>query len=340
MNSAWFVTLGAMLVIYALLDGFDLGIGTVHLFLARSDGERRALLAVIGPFWFGYEVWLIASGGAMLAAFPNLYADSFSGFYLVLTVVLWMLIGRGTAIEFRNRVVDPLWRAFWDFVFSIASIVLALFFGAAFANVFRGVPIDSNGEFSGTFAYAFNPYALNVGFLSVFLLAMHGMAYAAIRLHPSALRERALKLCKWLLAGVVPLTISAAVAGLFQRPDVLLNFTRMPILMVVPTIGLLGFILLISAVNRRDASGIVIGTSLTIAGLMGSAGVSLYPHLLPVINASTGGLTIYNAAVSQRSLTTALSADLFAITLVIVFTILEHRVFRDKIIVTELEADH
>jgi cytochrome d ubiquinol oxidase subunit II len=276
----------------------------------------------------------------MLAAFPNLYADSFSGFYLVLTVVLWMLIARGTAIEFRSRVADPLWRSFWDFVFSIASIVLALFFGAAFANVFRGVPIDANGEFSGTFAYALNPYALNVGFLSVFLLAMHGAAYAAIRLDQSALRDRALEFCKWLLVAIVPLTVSAAIVGLFQRPDVLLNFTRMPTLIVVPLLGLVGFVFIIVSVTRRDAFGIVKGTSLTIVGLMGSAGVSLYPHLLPAINSSSGGLTIYNAAVSQRSLTTALFADLFAITLVIVFTIFEHRVFKGKIAVSELEVGH
>ena len=181
LNTAWFVVLGGLLIGYAILDGFDLGIGTMHFALGRSDAERRTNLKVIGPFWFGYEVWLLVAGGAMVAAFPRLYAASFSGFYLVLMLVLWLLIGRGAAIEFRSQVADPLWRSFWDAAFCGASALLAVLFGAAVGNVVRGVPLDATGNFQGSLSLALNPFAIVVGLLSLALLAMHGANYLAFK---------------------------------------------------------------------------------------------------------------------------------------------------------------
>ena len=149
-ETAWFVVLAFMLAGYAVLDGFDLGIGTLHLFLGRSSGERATLIDSIGPVWNGNEVWLLAAGGLMFVAFPHVYAASFSGFYLALMLVLWLLLLRGLGIEFRHQVDSELWTHAWDVTFAGASFLLALLFGVALGNVLRGVPLDANGEFQGT----------------------------------------------------------------------------------------------------------------------------------------------------------------------------------------------
>src|SRR5881628_1977875 len=147
MGTLWFCLVALMIAIYVLLDGFDLGAGAIHLFVARTDEERRQVLASIGPVWDGNEVWLLAAGGTLYFAFPALYAGAFSGFYLPLMMVLWLLILRGTAIEFRNHIEAPVWMQFWDAVFSLSSLLLAVFYGAALGNVVRGVPLDEKGYF-------------------------------------------------------------------------------------------------------------------------------------------------------------------------------------------------
>ena len=147
MQTIWFMLVAVMIAIYVVLDGFDLGAGIVHLLVARSDGERRQVLRSIGPVWDGNEVWLLAGGGTLYFAFPALYASSFSGFYLPLMMVLWLLILRGISIEFRNHIDSLVWKPFWDVVFGGASALLAIFFGAALGNVVRGVPLDSANEF-------------------------------------------------------------------------------------------------------------------------------------------------------------------------------------------------
>src|SRR5512144_2031442 len=147
MPTLWFCLVAVMLAGYVILDGFDIGAGIIHLFVAKNDAERRAVLASIGPVWDGNEVWLIATGGTLYFAFPALYATSFSGFYLPLMMVLWLLVLRGISIELRNHVAGPVWAPFWDVVFSVSSMLLAIFFGAALGNVVRGVPLDAQGRF-------------------------------------------------------------------------------------------------------------------------------------------------------------------------------------------------
>jgi len=147
METIWFCLVAVMIAVYVVLDGFDLGAGIIHLFVARTDSERRAVLGSIGPVWDGNEVWLLAGGGTLYFAFPALYASSFSGFYLPLMIVLWLLILRGISIEFRNHIQSPVWQPLWDVVFAGASALLAIFFGAALGNVVRGVPLDASGEF-------------------------------------------------------------------------------------------------------------------------------------------------------------------------------------------------
>src|SRR5512144_535761 len=172
LNTAWFVLLAFTLAVYAVLDGFDLGLGSIHLLLGRTREERERLIDSIGPVWNGNEVWLLAAGGSMVVAFPNLYASSFSGFYLALMLVLWLLLLRGLGIEFRHQVEDPLWKHAWDVAFSVSSALLALLFG---------VPLDADGQFQGTFTLMLNPFAVLCGLLSVATLSLHGANWVALK---------------------------------------------------------------------------------------------------------------------------------------------------------------
>jgi cytochrome d ubiquinol oxidase subunit II len=320
------MVLGALLVGYAVLDGLDLGIGTLHMFLGRNDNERRTNFQVIGPFWAGYEVWLLTAGGSMVAAFPRLYAASFSGFYIVLTLVLWLLLMRGGALEFRSHMKSPLWRDFWDLIFSVSSALLAILFGAAVGNVVRGVPLDAAGNFQGSLLMALNPYAVVVGVLSLVLLAMHGANLLAAKT-TDIQRARARTWAKNLWYAVVALTVAATALAFWARPTVGDNFQRMPFLFAIPLIAVASLIAIPIYQNREQFGKAVYAGAMLLVGLMGSAGASLYPFLLPELGSTTGGLTIYNAAAPKHNLETAFAAIVVAMTVVIVYHIYIHRVF-------------
>jgi len=182
MNSVAFVILAFMLGTYVLLDGFDLGIATIAPLIGRTGAERESAMRAIGPFWNGNEVWLIAAGGALFALFPKAYASAFSGFYLPFVIVLWLLMFRGIAMELRGHFATKVWRDFWDFAFTASSALLVLLFGVALGNLIRGVPLDANGYFVGSLGFLLNPYALLVGFTAVATLALHGAAFATMRI--------------------------------------------------------------------------------------------------------------------------------------------------------------
>ena len=233
-HTIWFVVLSAMLAGYAVLDGFDLGVGTLHLLVGRNREERAQLIRTIGPVWNGNEVWLLAAGGAMVVAFPSVYAASFSGFYLALMLVLWLLILRGLSLEFRHQIDNALWHDAWDVVFSGSSMLLALLFGVAFANVLRGVPLDAQGAFQGSFALMLNPFALLGGVLGVVTLAQHGASWLALKTNGD-LRDRARRYQRRLW-GVMTAAIAATVAASFVvRPDFTRNFLAAPWLSIVPS---------------------------------------------------------------------------------------------------------
>ena len=196
----WFCLVAAMITAYVMLDGFDLGLGTIHLLLGRDRMERARLIDSIGPVWNGNEVWLLAAGGSMVVAFPTLYAAAFSGFYLALMLVLWLLLLRGLGIEFRHQIHHPMWEDAWDVVFCGASALLAVLFGVALANVLHGVPFDPDGTFQGSFSVLLNPFSLLGGLLSVVTLALHGACWAALRTD-GALRDRARRFAAALWAG-------------------------------------------------------------------------------------------------------------------------------------------
>src|SRR6201993_4183194 len=190
MGTLWFCLVAGMLTVYVLLDGFDLGAGAIHLLVAKTDQERREVLASIGPVWDGNEVWLIAAGGTLYFAFPALYASGFSGFYLPLMIVLWLLILRGISIEFRNHIKSAVWDPFWDFLFCASSLLLAIFFGAALANVVRGVPLDASGYFFeplwtdfrlGEQTGILDWYTILIAVLSLLVLVIHGALWVQMK---------------------------------------------------------------------------------------------------------------------------------------------------------------
>lgn len=296
MNAAAFVLLAFVFTAYVLLDGYDLGIGILHLFIARSDEERAASLETIGPFWSGNEVALIAAGGMMFALFPKAYAASFSGFYLPFMIVLWLLMGRGIAIELRGHFPSDLWRGFWDVVFSICSILLALTFGIALGNVLRGVPLNAQGYFSGTFALLLNGYAVLVGFLAVASLALHGAAFAAWR--SQALAERAQRARRFLWVIVVVLFVVTTWATLRVHPAPL-----GPVLWIAPCVAALG---LIGVRWLSDLTWRFAASSVFLCAVMTAAAATLFPFLLPSYPAGSGGLDIYNSAPAAYALRTGI----------------------------------
>ena len=234
MATIWFMIVAAMISAYVLLDGFDLGAGAVHLFIAKTDEERRLILRAIGPVWDGNKVWLIASGGTQFFAFPVLYASSFSGFYLPLMMVLWLLMLRGIGIECRGRIEDPVWKALFDVIFGLASILLAFFFGAALGNAVRGVSLNSDGFFFeplwtnwrvGAQNGILDWYTVICGVVALVTLVIHGSLYLATKTE-GELHSRARKVASTLWVVQVLVTILSLIATAYVAPRLLDNYSK------------------------------------------------------------------------------------------------------------------
>ena len=310
METLWFCLVAAMLALYVVFDGFDIGAGIAHLFVARTGDERRDVLRSIGPVWDGNEVWLLAAGGTLYFAFPALYAASFSGFYLPLMIVLWLLILRGISIEFRGHIDSPAWRPLWDFIFAGSSTLLAVFFGAALGNVVRGVPLDAEGRFFEPLWTTFRPtaqagvldwYTVTVGLAALVSLAMHGALWVALKTHePVSARARKFAVRAWW--GTLALTALTTLFTLRLQPQVTENLARWPWGYVFPALALagLGGIRLFA---RRGADGrAFLASAAYLAGMLASAAFGIYPYVLPATTGPDLGLTIQNAAAAPYGL--------------------------------------
>ncbi len=329
--TAWFIVLSFMLAGYAVLDGFDLGVGALHLFTGRSERAREMAIDAIGPVWNGNEVWLIAAGGSMVVAFPHLYAAAFSGFYLALMLVLWLLVVRGLSIEFRHQVHHRLWTDAWDVGFSVASILLAILFGAAVGNVLRGVPLDADGSFRGSFALLLNPFALLCGVLSVATLSLHGAAYLAMRASGD-LEARARRLVIPLWIAAVVLLVAVVASSFVVQPGFTANFGRWPFLLVFPLAGLAAAAA-VPVLHRAGRAGATFAaTSTLIASTLASAAAGLYPRLLPALPGSAyPDLDIYNTASAPGSQAIALGIYLVGMAIVAVYMVNVYRVWRGRL---------
>ncbi|MBV8724748.1 MAG: cytochrome d ubiquinol oxidase subunit II [Candidatus Eremiobacteraeota bacterium] len=312
MSTLGFVVIAFMLGMYVMLDGYDLGVAAVIPAIARSDRERAAAIAAIGPFWNGNEVWLIAGGAALFALFPTAYAAAFSGFYLPFIIVLWLLMFRGIAIELRDHIASDLWHQFWDAAFSISSTLLIVLFGVALGNLLRGLPLGAGGYFLGTFAFLLNPYAALVGLFALIALMQHGALFVALRVD-GALGGRARNAVQSLWWGTAALYVMATVATFSAHPPATPWIFALPVLSLGALVGVRWSVAVENGALAFAAS------CLFIASLVAAAAATIYPYLLPAFPAGRGGISIFAASPSNRSIGSALVITLAGIALVALY---------------------
>ncbi len=313
METIWFWLLAWMFGTYVVLDGFDLGVGILHLFVARNEAERQQVIRSIGPVWDGNEVWLIAAGGTMFFAFPKLFAISFSGFYLALMLVLWLLIFRALGIELRHQLEDPIWTQFWDVAFAAASFLLAVCFGAALGNLVRGVPLKEDGTFFeplwtdfqvGQQTGILDWYTVLVALTAVLALAHHGALWLNARTD-EAVAERANRLAGWLWLLVVMFSIITTLATVVVQPNVTESLSARPwgvVFVGVAVAGLIG-----AYVFRRRGRELqaFLASAIYLYGMVALSAIGIYPYVLPGRD-PTLGLTAQAAAAAETGLVMAM----------------------------------
>ena len=313
METLFFAIVSFMIAMYVVFDGFDLGAGVVHLAAARTEAERRTVLASIGPVWDGNEVWLLAGGGLLFLAFPPVYASAFSGFYLPLMIVLWLLILRGIAIEFRNQFDAAVWRQLWDVVFACSSALLAVFYGAALGNVVRGVPLDADGVFFlplwTNFLPGENPgvldwYTTLVGVTALVALAGHGALWTVWRTE-GELRERSRRVFRIAWGGTVALTALTTIATFQIQPHVPEQLFARPWGLIFPALAVAGLAGMFVFDRRGDELRAFIASCAYIVGMLTACVFGLYPYLLPSNIAPGSGLDAFNSSVDAGALTIA-----------------------------------
>jgi cytochrome d ubiquinol oxidase subunit II len=337
MEALWFALAAATLALYVVMDGFDFGAGGLHLLVARTDRERRQVLAAIGPYWDGNEVWLLVAGGVLFLAFPAVLAAGLSGFYLAIFLVLWTLILRGISIEFRSHVEDRLWRSFWDTTFALASALAPILFGAALGNLLRGVPLSPEGWFALPLFDSFSPrgapgildsYSLLVGVFALVALLHHGALFLAWRTD-GPVRIRSLGAAARLFPATVALWLLATFATARLAPEMVAAFVSRPLAWVA-TAGFLAGLAGTYFARRADRDlPAFLASCLFLFGLLGATAAALYPTML---RASTDApsLTALNSAAAPQSLRAALLWWPAGLVLAILYYVILFRLHRDR----------
>jgi cytochrome d ubiquinol oxidase subunit II len=330
LNTVWFILVGVLFTGYVILDGFDLGVGTLHLFAAKSDEERRIFLNAIGPVWDGNEVWLVTGGGALFAAFPAVYATVFSGFYLAFMALLCALIFRAVAIEFRSKHGSHRWRKFWDVSFAAGSAFSALLIGIAMGNIAWGVPVDANGEFAGSFIGLLHPYALLMGATTLALFAMHGAIYLVLKTE-GALHERLRHWVNSLIIAFILCYVLLTLATLLYVPHVTEAFRREPwfFALVVPVV--LAIANIPREANRGKDFYAFLSSCAAMAGLMAIFGTGMFPNLVYSNPSPEHSLTAFNASSSEKTLGVMLTIALIGIPIVLSYSASIYYIFRGKV---------
>ncbi len=368
MRLIWWALLGILLIAFAVTDGYDLGVGTLLPFAARGDEERRILLNLIGPTWEGNQVWLVLGGGAIFAAWPALYAVSFSGFYLAMITVLLALILRPVGFKFRGKIADPRWRAIWDWALFIGGFVPALIFGVAVGNVLLGVPFGLDAamrpSFEGSFFGLLRPFPLLCGVLSVAMLTMHGAGVIATRTR-GAVADRSRTYGRiaalltlilfalgglWIAYGIDGYRVTNAIVTTLPSNPLaktvalaqggwLSNFAAHPWMMAAPALGLLGALVALAGLSARNGWLAIGGSSLSVTGIVATAGLSMFPFLLPSSLNPGVSLTVWDASSSHLTLFIMLVATLIFLPLILAYTTWVYSVMRGPVTAQSIERN-
>jgi cytochrome bd ubiquinol oxidase subunit II len=365
----WWLILGVLLIGFAVMDGFDLGAAMLLPFVAKNDSERRITINAIGPFWDGNQVWLVLGGGAVFAAWPPVYAASFSGFYLAMFLVLAALIVRPVGFEFRNKIADPRWRAFWDYALFVGGLVTSLVFGVAFGNLLQGVPFRIDGDlrifYQGSGLWELlNPFGLVCGLVSVAMLVTHGALYLTLRTDGAVqARARAFAMIGalvtvilfvlaglWVWKGIEGYAITSAVVPdgpsnpllktvVRQPGQWLANYGAHPWMIAAPVLGIAGPLLAFILTASRWRVLAFICSALGIFGIIATAGVSLFPFLMPSDIAPAASLTVWDASSSRLTLFVMLLATFMLLPVVLIYTAIAYRLLRGVITASLVEKN-
>jgi cytochrome d ubiquinol oxidase subunit II len=340
MPEMWFAIVAVMLAAYVVLDGFDFGAGALHLFVARSDRERRQVLAAVGPFWDGNEVWLLATGGALFVAFPRVLASGLSGFYFAIFLVLWVLMLRGVSIEFRSHVDHPLWRAAWDAAFGIASTLLPVLFGAALGNLVRGLPLDSEGWFSLPLFTDFTAsppvgildwYTVFAGLFALTVLGGHGATFLLWK-SDGGVHARSRRAAERLYGAVVVLWPLLTVATWFVNPSMLATLPGRPLAWLSLLLAVGGLIAVWLGLRGNRPLRAFLGSCAFLAGMLAATAACVFPVMLRSIGDGSASLTAYNASVSVPSLATAIRWWAIGFPLAVAYFVVLCRLHRGKVV--------
>jgi cytochrome d ubiquinol oxidase subunit II len=362
----WWVLIGVLIIGFAVTDGFDMGATILLPFIARNDAERRIVINTVGATWEGNQTWLVTAGGAMFAAWPLVYAASFSGFYFAMLLVLFALFFRPVGFDYRGKRDDPRWRSVWDWALFVGGFVPALVFGVAFGNLLRGVPFSFDSDlrvtYSGGFFALLNPFALLCGLLSVSMLAAHGAAFVKMKSDAMVARRAALALritsaCSLAFFAIAGLLIATEIGGfrITSAPAMdsvanpllktvvagpglwLSNYGTYPWMMLAPALGFIGGLMALLLASSKSEKSAFVATGVMIAGVILTAGFSLFPFIMPSSLDPRSSLTVWDATSSQSTLQIMLIATIIFLPIILIYTSWVYRVMRGKVTLTTLE---
>jgi cytochrome bd ubiquinol oxidase subunit II len=364
----WWLLIGVLLIGFAIMDGHDMGVGTLLPFVGRSDTERRVVISTVAPHWDGNQVWFITGGGAIFAAWPLVYATAFSGFYWAMLAVLWALFFRPVGFEYRSKIADPRWRSSWDWGLFVGSAVPPLIFGVAFGNLLQGVPfqfdVDMRSTYTGSFWQLLNPFALLAGVISSAMIVMQGGMYLAHRTE-GPIQRRAIAGAS---AAAGLLVIAFVAAGLWLRfggiegyaitstidpagvSDPLAktvvrdagawwaNYARQPLLWALPALGVGGALAAMALVVGRRTASAFVASSLAIVGVIGTAGAAMFPFVMPSSTMPAASLTVWDSVSTRPTLELMLWVTLIFMPIIVVYTGWAYRVMRGKVTAAQIDA--
>lgn len=363
----WWLLVGVLLVGFAIMDGHDMGVGTLLPFVGKNDIERRVVINTVGPHWDGNQVWFITGGGAIFAAWPLVYATAFSGFYWAMMLVLWALFFRPVGFDYRSKIQNASWRSTWDWGLFIGGAVPPLIFGVAFGNLLLGVPFEFDqylvSTYTGSFWQLLNPFALLTGVVSSAMITMHGGAYLAHRTE-GVIQARAVK---GAVVAAVIMALAFVAAGLWlqkidgyritsiinqaAQPDPMAktvvretgawmdNYGRQPLMWLLPALGVAGALLSAGLLSARHTLTGFVASSLAIVGVIGTAGASMFPFIMPSSSMPAASLTVWDSVSSHLTLGIMFWATLIFMPLIVLYTSWAYRVMRGKVTVEHIRAN-